>query len=313
MLTSKITRTRDLSGVSGLNEVPMLMLLIGIGVLVQVVFKRILGLDELFERILKKLVDFIYYLLIPLAFIKTYTERGVMVNDLWLMASFIIFLVISMASLRLIVRHGSKDYYNALLITSIFPNAVFLGFPVSLALFGSIHVASIYGLATLVLNVVAPDIIALGKASLIRLIEMPALLGFIIGLIGHYLFPPGLAGIIINTLWWAPYALSYTATMILGARLPLRVDVLRGNIKFIALTSIYRFMIAPLVTYIVLFIPGVDWSIVTQAIVVSMMPPAVLNTLIASKYGWMPELVASTTFILTLIVVLCLLFTNLLF
>jgi predicted permease len=287
------------------------MLLIGIGVLVQVFFKRILGLDELFERILKKLVDFIYYLLIPLAFIKTYTERGVMANDLWLMASFIIFLVISMASLRLIAGHWSKDYYSALLITSIFPNAVFLGFPVSLALFGSIHVASIYGLVTLVLNVVVPDIIALGKASLIRLIEMPALLGFIIGLTGHYLFPKELAEAIVNTLWWAPYALSYTATMILGARLPLRVDVLRGNIKFIALTSIYRFMVAPLVTCIVLLIPSVDWSIVAQAIIVSMMPPAVLNTLIASKYGWVPELVASTTFILTSIVVLCLPFINL--
>ncbi|ADV65135.1 Auxin Efflux Carrier [Desulfurococcus mucosus DSM 2162] len=289
-----------------MNEIVLLMLLMGVGVSAQLVFKHVLGLGVFFDRMVRVLVDVVYRVLIPLAFLKTYLERGLDSGDTWIAFSFIVFTFVSAVSLSLIARGRPREYYGALFLASTFPNAVFLGFPVSMALFGSIHVASIYGLVTLVLNVLLPDLMAVSGFSLRRILLMPALLGFIAGLGGHYAAPSWFVNWITSALWWAPQALSYTATAVLGARLPLRMDVLRRNRRFLGVVALYRFLISPAVTALVLLVSRVDVGLSIQAVTVSLMPPAVMNTLIAERHGWMPELVASTTFLLTLAVVLCL-------
>jgi len=288
------------------NEVVLLMLLIGVGMLSQVVFKKLLGMGQLFDKGVKLLVDIVYYVLIPIAFVKTYMERGLGASDAVIVSSFVFFTFFTLFTVRLVSRSMPMEYRNALFLVSTFPNAVFLGFPVSMALFGTIHVASIYGLATLALNILVPEAIAIGRPSMVRILTIPALYGFTIGVLGHYLAPSWLASLAIEALKWAPQALSYTATAVLGARLPLGLSVLRGKVFFLTVAAIYRFVVAPVFTLVFMLISGTDFNTCIQMIVVSMMPPAVLNTLIADRYGWHPELVASVTLILTIVLILLL-------
>ncbi|MCY0868150.1 MAG: transporter [Desulfurococcus sp.] len=288
-----------------MNEITVLMLLIVAGLLVRVFFNSVLKRASLFERGLKLAVNTVYYLLIPLAFIKIYIDRGVAASDAWISLSILLLVFTVAFTLKLITAGRPREYYRALFLVSAFPNSVFLGFPVSMALFGVVDVAATYGVVTLVLNVVVPDAMSMGRVSLRRVLLMPALLGFTLGLISHYTLPAWLSQRVSSLLWWAPRLLSYVATAVLGARLPLRLSVLHEEWGFIAVASLYRFLIAPLLSLIVVSATRVDWFYGVQLIVVSAMPPAVMNTLIAERYGWLPELVASTTFILTIIVVLC--------
>jgi len=282
-----------------MDDVVLLIALIMVGLVAQVVFKRILNLEKEFERIIKKLVDTVYYVLIPLAFVKTYVERGLAIADFWVALSFLLFMTLSLASLKRFTRKRNGGYVEALVLTSIFPNSVFLGFPVSMALFNTIKIASMMGLVTLTLNVVVPDFIALKRFSIRKILTLPAIVGFIVGIIGHY-FASEMASHVSSTLWWAPLLLSYFATFALGARLPLSLKVLKTNMYFILIAGIYRFIVAPLVSYATVLAVGMNWFDGLQLIVVSMMPPAVMNTLMAQKYGWKPELVAGATVTLTL-------------
>ena len=60
-------------------------------------------------------------------------------------------------------------------------------------------------------------------------------------------------------------------------------------------------MVNPLIHYLVLLllpVPPLYWK---ELMIISIMPPAVMNTVIARIYKWYPELVASITFVLTLV------------
>ncbi len=281
-----------------MDEVVLLVTLIMVGFVAQVVFKRILNLAEEFEKVVKKLVNTVYYVLIPLAFVKTYVERGLAVTDVWIALSFLLFMTLAFASVKRIAGKRKGGYVEALVLTSIFPNSVFLGFPVSMALFNTIRVASMMGLVTLTLNVALPDFMALKKFSIRKILTLPAIVGFVVGVIGHY-FASEIIPHVSSILWWAPPLLSYSAIFTLGARLPLSLKVLKSNIYFILTAGIYRFIVAPLVSYATVLAVGIDWFDGLQLIVVSMMPPAVMNTLMAQKHGWKPELVAGATVTLT--------------
>ncbi len=285
-------------GVFGMDEVLLLIVLIVVGLVVQVVFKRVLNLGEMFEKVVKKLVDIVYYVLIPLVFVKTYMERGLAVADVWVALSFLLFVVLAFVSLKRFFGKHRGGYVEALFLTSVFPNSVFLGFPVSMALFNTVKVASMMGLVVLVLNVTVSDFMALKRFSIRKILTLPAIVGFVVGVAGHH-FVPEMVPLVSSILWWASPLLSYLAIFALGARLPLSLDVLKSSMSFILVAGIYRFVVAPLVSYATVLAVGMDWFDGLQLIVVSMMPPAVMNTLMAQRYKWKPELVAGATVTLT--------------
>ncbi|MEM4960980.1 MAG: AEC family transporter [Desulfurococcaceae archaeon] len=281
------------------SRIIVFIMLIATGFLLQILSKK-LRIERIFSRVINSAFNFVYYVLIPLAFIKTYAERMLSINDLCIVASVLVMVFSIYLSMKIAVRGLDEKLWNSLFITSCFPNAIFLGFPISLIFFGSINVASTYGLVMLILNILVPDFIAIKKIDWKRVLKLPALLGFIIGVSTRLIMKSNVF-MIVNTLSWSPTLLSYTATILLGCRLPLKTINLPNKTRFIIIAGIYRFLFAPLISLIVALIFEIDYEVAKQIILVSSMPPAVLNTLVAHRYGWFDELVAYSTVILTFI------------
>jgi predicted permease len=287
-----------------MNDSFILVAIILFGLLIKMVSQRFFPRHELFDVFTTALTNVIYYFLVPLAFIYTFSTRSLAKTDILIVASFVAYITVAGLSFKYVSRGWGDDVRNAVLLTALFPNAVFLGFPVSLALFGDVKIASILGLATLTLNVLVPDFIALKKISLLKILKLPALVGFLIGVLLNQLGGPG--AVVSGILWWSPKTLSYLATFVLGLKLQLGGNAYGVVKKPLLVTIFYRFIIAPLVAVCFSLSVGFTQSESVQLAVVSGMPPAVLNTLMASKYGWRPDLVAYITFILTIPTVLAL-------
>lgn len=281
------------------TRIVVFIALIAAGFSLQSLSRR-LGFGNLYTRAVNKAFDLVYYILIPLAFIKTYAERLLSINDLCIVASVLTLVASIYLSMKILVRESDDKLWNSLFITSCFPNAIFLGFPLSMLFFGSIRVASTYGLAMLILNILLPDFIAIKKINWRRLFTLPALIGFITGVSAKLILDDN-ANIVVNVLNWSPMLLSYTATFLLGCRLPLKITNIPRKTRFIAISGVYRFVFAPLISMIVALIFRIDFETAKQITLVSSMPPAVLNTLVAHRYGWFDELVAYSTVVLTFI------------
>lgn len=275
------------------------MILIGSGLSIQLLSKY-LRVEKIFDKTVTLAINLVYYVLIPLAFTKTYAEQLLSLSDLCIAISVIVWVVLTYLSMKAFVRRVDEKIWNSLYITSCFPNAIFLGFPISMLFFGTIRVASTYGLVMLILNILVPDLIALKRITWKKLFTLPALIGFLTG-VSIRLFLSNNASIIIKPLYWSPTLLSYTATFLLGCRLPLKTSTIKNKRSFIIVPGLYRFTLSPLITSIIAFIFSIDFDTTKQMVLVSSMPPAVMNTLIAHKYGWLDELVAYSTVVLTFI------------
>lgn len=282
----------------------ILVTIILAGFSVKIVSQKISPRSKLFDSFATMLTNIVYYSLVPLAFTYTFSTRRLAESDVLIVASFTVYIVVAGFSFKHISRDWKEDLRNATLLTVLFPNAVFLGFPVSFALFGDVKVASILGLATLTFNVLIPDFIALKRVSLVKILKLPALAGFLIGVVINQLGWP--VTYVSSILWWTPKTLSYLATFVLGLRLQLGGIASDMVKKPLLVTILYRFIIAPVVAVFFALLVGLPQAESIQLAVVSGMPPAVLNTLMASKYGWRPDLVAYITFILTIPTVLAL-------
>ncbi|MEM1732362.1 MAG: AEC family transporter [Desulfurococcaceae archaeon] len=283
-------------------EIVILILLIGIGFVVQYILKAI-NKTQLLELVVKHLVNVTYYVLIPLSFVKTYGEKGVTMDDLGVLITFVIYLILLFSMNTLIQRImaiNDKALSNAILITGAFPNSIFLGFPVSMLFFNDIKIASTLGLVTLLLNIIIPDMMAIGKTSLIKIFTLPALIGFMIGIVIHYGFGD-IVDVISTTMYWVPLTTSYLATSVLGMRLSIKSTTFKKFFKSMLVVSVYRFILAPLIAMTISMSMGMNWTSTLQLVLIMSMPPAVMNTIIAQKYRWNPEMVATITFILTIV------------
>ncbi|MEO3993715.1 MAG: AEC family transporter, partial [Desulfurococcaceae archaeon TW002] len=254
---------------------------------------------ESYESLISFLTDVVYWVLIPLTFFKTFGERGLNISDLWILMSFLFFM--SVVYVFVYKLHSFSEYgvREAVFLTSVFPNSVFLGFPISMAFFGTLEVASIFGFFTVTLNVVVPDFMSSEKPALSKLLKHPVTIGFFSGLALHYVFADYVA-IVTDTLFWAGPLTSYSSALILGLRLPVRFSVFKKYLREAVFVGLFRFVLSPLVGLLSVFVFGIPWFKGLQLILVYSMPPALINIIMSQKHGWKPELVSAVTAVLTL-------------
>lgn len=267
-----------------------------------------LALSKIGEHYVDKtsrlLVQVVYYFLIPVAFFYNYSVKELTARDLGIVGAYTIFIIVALPivySIKRIKRlHLGDTEIKSLLLVAIFPNFVFLGFPVTLSIFGSISVASVLGLYSIVLNVLIPELLASRRPSLTSIFKIPAIYGFGAGVLVHYTSLQVLKPL-IESLSITPILLSYVATFTLGLRLGFVASKLIELAKFTLATSIFRFLISPITAVVYsATLPILEPTEELQLIVLFSMPPAVLNTVIADRLGWRTDLVSSTTFILTI-------------
>ncbi|MEM2278586.1 MAG: AEC family transporter [Zestosphaera sp.] len=260
---------------------------------------------EFYEPLVSFLTNLVYWFLIPLTFFKTFGERGLNISDLWVLASFLFFTCLVFVFVYKLRDYSEYGVREAIFLTSVFPNSVFLGFPVSMAFFGTLEIASIFGFFTVTLNVVIPDFMSSERPALSKLIKHPATIGFLSGLALHYVFTEYVA-LVSNTLFWVSSLMSYLSALILGLRLPVRLHVFKKYLKEALVVGLFRFVLSPLVSLLFILVFGVSWFRGLQLILVSSMPPALINIIMSQKHGWKPELVSAVTAVLTLFNLICL-------
>lgn len=283
-----------------INQIFVFNLIVALGFLTQLTFGKGLKLQSSYNRCISTAVNVVYYLLIPLAFVKTYAERELTASDLSIAVTPIFNVAVTYFTMRMLIEKRDERYWNSVFVTSAFPNAVFLGFPLSLILFGTIRVASTYSLTMLVLTIALPDLMAVKKIDLRKAVVQPALIGFATGVALRHILGEAV-NTVVEAIRWSPTALSYIATFMLGCKIPLTKPNLGETKTYLTTVSTYRFIVAPLTSLVLASALGVRLDEIKQLIVVSSMPPAVLSTLVNSKYSWCPELSAFTTTILTIL------------
>lgn len=258
-----------------------------------------------YEPLVNLLTDVVYWVLIPLTFFKTFGERGLNASDLWVLASFLFFMCLVFVLVYKLRDYSEYGVREAIFLTSVFPNSVFLGFPVSMAFFGTLEMASIFGFFTVTLNVVVPDFMHSERPALSKLIKHPVTIGFLSGLTLHYVFTE-YVDLVSSSLFWAGPLMSYLSALILGLRLPVKLSVIKKYLREAVLVGLFRFVLSPLVSLLFVLIFGISWFRGLQLVLVSSMPPALINIIMSQRHGWRPELVSAVTAVLTLLNLLCL-------
>lgn len=277
-------------------EVLAFALVMVAGYVARVVVEGVARKSNLYVALVTTLTRVVYYVLVPLGLAAVFLRRGLLLADLYVA----VYYALLLATIYAVARHIKASSPEAFFLVSAFPNSVFLGFPVVIVLFGRIDIAAVFGTLTLLLNILVPEFMAKKKASLSALLGSPPLLGFAVGVAGHFTLG-SLAEVVYEYLYWSPLLLSYTATFVMGLRMPLKLSIEAYERKFIALVAACRFAIAPALALGVGFASSLSTTRVAELAVVAAMPPAVMNVVVAGRYNWEPELVAKTVAFLTVV------------
>lgn len=169
-----------------------------------------------------------------------------------------------------------------------------------LIMFNDISAAAMYSLVIFILHITIAGLLAARRENiLVSILEIPVIYGFIAGTIIHYTIYEQYQ-VLTPITAYTHSLLSYSAVYVLGYTLPLTLAHVKQYMKALYITGLWRFLASPLIHYTILLfltIPNLYWK---EIMILSIMPPAVMNTVIAKVYNWKPELVASITLILTL-------------
>lgn len=267
------------------------------GYLIQIIIKIVFETHRLYDIVVKILVNTLYYFLIPATLFVVFSNRGFLNIDLFITLYFTLFMVtVYYVSKKLFIN----ETHYVVFMLSTFPNSVFLGFPVSYILFGNIRIASMMGALTVAFNIIVPDLLVRRKISLKSILSSLSIHGFLIGVFLHYISPNEITRFITTPLWWITPLTTYLAVLTMGLRIPMKITGISQYVKPVLFITIARFIYAPLLSILITGPIGFNTEDVFQLMVISMMPPAVLNIVIAQKYNWNSPLTAFTIAFLTI-------------
>ncbi|RLG84348.1 MAG: transporter [Thermoprotei archaeon] len=279
-------------------EIALLFIVVFIGLIV----KKLFGSWKIFSRSIDLFSKTLYYVFFPVIFYNTFAARGVSIADLSITCIALSYVVFSVILLKLsFSRTNNVRLANAFIITAVFQNNVFLGFPILLTLYGSVEYASMYSLVMLILHILTANLLAAKREQLLKsIISIPVLYGFILGNITHYLFIEiyDFTSVINN---YVSIILTYGAAFVLGYSLPLQIRELNKWLKPLFFLGLYRFVISPLLHMVLLNVFVIPVNGFYQLIVEALMPPALMNTVISRIYNWDYEFVSISTLITTFI------------
>lgn len=210
-----------------------------------------------------------------------------------------------------VAKHDRKDTV-ALTLNSAFMNVTYLGFPVVYALVGSggLGPAALYamgiGIPHLILGIMLVSSVAKKRITprflLEKVVTFPAAFALIVALlfVGFGAFLPT----VVQNTFDVHLAKPFFALMLVVVGYQMLIVNPRKYLGFLAKVGTIRFLICPLVTYIVIMILGLN--IATDltprpALIQAAMPPAIFNMILAYNYKLDLKLYGAVIFYLTLI------------
>lgn len=277
------------------------MLLLSIGWAVKLYSTRH-GRKELCDRVFNIFTKLLYNLFFPIMFYNIFATRGLDLADASITILVTVYVLLSILILYPFLRSYSPVMRNPIILTSIFPNVVFLGFPILLTLYGDITYASLYSLVMLVYNITVGGLLGARRHEVFyAVVKLPIIYGFIVGVLVHYMFPLVIEPTVLYTKALSSIIATYGAALVLGYSLPVTLSNTREYYAPTLIQGFYRFVVSPIIHYVLAMLLSLPEVAVKQLLVESIMPPALTNTILARVHGWNYEYTATSTLITTLV------------
>lgn len=203
-----------------------------------------------------------------------------------------------------------KKVGAAVILNSSFMNVTYLGFPIVYALIGFQYMgaASLYAMAIGIMHLTFGMTLAASttgekvsvRKTVLRVLTFPAAFVLIVALLFAFLRAPPPSDIQPAFDYMAKPAF-FLMLLLVGYQMPLANP--RKYTGALVTTSLVRFVVCPLVTYVTILALGLSLGEITPkpALIMAAMPPAVFNIIIASKYKLDLKLYGALVFYSTII------------
>ncbi|MGC8816520.1 MAG: AEC family transporter [Candidatus Hadarchaeum sp.] len=206
-------------------------------------------------------------------------------------------------------RRSDKRELGTVVINSTFFNNIFLPFPLIYAFYGDLSAALLFSLPTMILHNTVGVFLAsywghgrFEKKVLVRSATYPPLLGFLLGL----LLQP-VVGWFAETaafFWLHQFGLLtvYLSLIWVGMVIPLSKEsfLIFGN-RTTGLITVNRLVISPIIAVILAAIFNPAEAVRNTLLIMALMPPAVTNLLIISRFNLDVRATSQSLFVPTLL------------
>ena len=205
----------------------------------------------------------------------------------------LVYLVLCFAVSYGMARKLSDQEKGTVVINSTFINSIFLPFPIIYAFYGDLSIALLFALPTMIAHNTIGVFMAsywghgkIGKQVLVKAITYPPLLGFLIGLLAR----PFLSSFAATQAfgWLSNIGLStvYLSLIFVGLATPLSKEslfVYRNRIT--GLITLNRLLISPILALILIAIFNTSGIVNSVVLIMALMPPAVTNLVMISRFN----------------------------
>lgn len=198
---------------------------------------------------------------------------------------------------------------GTVVINSAFINSIFLPFPIIYAFYGDLSIALLFALPTMIAHNTIGVFLAsywghgkVGKRVFVKAVTYPPLLGFLAGLLARPLLSEFVATQAFG--WLSNIGLStvYLSLIFVGLAIPLSKESLflyRNRIA--GLITLNRLLISPILALIVIAIFNASGIVNNVVLIMSLMPPAVTNLVMISRFNLDIKSTCQSVFVPTLL------------
>jgi malate permease and related proteins len=267
--------------------------------------------QKLLKLDIKSISTMSLYLMLPFLTFDTFYSNELNVEYFY-MFLFTCLLAIIMIILTVIFGlfiKADKTQMSAMLLGTIFPNSGNYGAPVAMFAFGAVgfqYAVIFMVIHAFLMNTIGIFIASYGsekttsiKDSLIRVIKMPVLYGFLFGVLFQLLHIE-LPSTIQDGISLVGSASIPTVMLILGMQLA-EIKPQKFELKYVNTVTIFRMLISPLLAVVLVNFMPVNDMIKNVYILLAAMPIAANTTLLAVQFNVKPDLTSFTTLVTTLL------------
>jgi predicted permease len=237
------------------------------------------------------------YVLLPILLFNSFARRGFLKIDAWISFSALLFTLVSLPLLLFLTRRFEWKRRASILITSMFPNAINIPFPLLAAVRGDYSYAAVYALAINLIQIILVIILAgyVSRKTSVRS-QVTALLKLLMPVYGalagasfYY------TGIILPSMTWSVLSLIGdiaidSIVFVAGLSLP-SIKGIKIDTDGLGTVLFWRHVFSPLLTYLYLLIVSMYFSSVSnnvfaEVVTEAIMPPALINASFSITYGF---------------------------
>ena len=267
--------------------------------------------QKLLKLDIKSISTMSLYLMLPFLTFDTFYSNKLDIEYFYM---FLFTFLLALILIILTVLYGlfikaDKTQLSAMLLGTIFPNSGNYGAPVAMFAFGAVgfqYAVIFMVIHAFLINTIGIFIASYGseksttfKESLMRVLRMPVLYGFLFGVLFQMLNIK-LPSTIQDGISLVGSASIPTVMLILGMQLA-EIKPQKFELKYVNSVTIFRMLISPLLAVVLVSFMPVNEMIKNVFILLAAMPIAANTTLLAVQFNVKPDLTSFTTLVTTLL------------